>query len=75
MSSLETRVAVVRGILSARRDPPAEPHRRQPESPDAQMMYAWSIGTTRAAQPGAARPASVPATPESEPCPPEVYIG
>jgi hypothetical protein len=38
---------------------------------DAQMMYAWSIGTTRAAQERPERPA----TRQMEECPPEVYIG
>ncbi|HVX85983.1 MAG TPA: hypothetical protein VH253_14465 [Phycisphaerae bacterium] len=43
------------------------PSRRSSGS-DADMMYAWSIGTTRAAQTHAAPREQVD-------CPPEVYIG
>jgi hypothetical protein len=42
---------------------------------DAQMMYAWSIGTTRAAQERPERMAAREQESRMGTCPPEVYIG
>jgi hypothetical protein len=78
MSSIQTEPAAVRGILPLRRESVLQmvPPRRQPQSADQSMMYAWSIGTTRAANPGAERPSGQPTAQRApEQCPPEVYIG
>jgi len=72
MSSIQSNPAVLRQIVSSRSEatPASTPARRQ-VSADAALLYAWSIGTTRAAQ---AR-AGEKAPPLREECPPEVYIG
>ena len=77
MSSIETHSAAIRGMLPLGRKaaPSVAVPRRQETSPDQALMYAWSIGTTRAAHPGE-RPLEKSADGRNEQCPPpEVYIG
>jgi class 3 adenylate cyclase len=72
MNTIQSNSAAVRGIVSSRNETIMSGFPRpQRHSPDHALMYAWSIGTTRAAQDRAVeRPAPV-----HEECPPEVYIG
>ena len=72
MSSIQSNSAAVREVVSSRSETIMSGlPRRQGQSPDQALMYAWSIGTTRAAQDRVVdRPAAV-----REECPPEVYIG
>ncbi|MCL2639991.1 MAG: hypothetical protein FWD53_04015 [Phycisphaerales bacterium] len=73
MNTIQSNAAVVQRIVSSRSDtsfPQGTPPRRQGQSNDQIMMYAWSIGTTRAAERACDRPA-----PRPEEIPPEVYIG
>jgi len=84
MSSIQSNSAAVRGLLGLRREvstpqpAPQTPQgaaRRGPQSSDAALMHAWSIGTTRAAQqPGGGQSEKNSAQTQSD-CPPEVYIG
>ncbi len=76
MSSIETNSAAVRGMLpmGSSSGLPAVAPRRQAPSGDRALMYAWSIGTTRATHPGE-RPSEKSADGRNEQCPPEVYIG
>ena len=71
MSSIRTSAAAVRGMLPLGRSSafPAVTPRRQSPSPDQTLMYAWSIGTTRAAHPGE-RPSEKSADGQNEQCPP-----
>jgi hypothetical protein len=73
MNIIQSNSAAVREIVSSRSEAASASKlpRRQGHSPDQALMYAWSIGTTRAAQD---RTADLP-VPQREECPPEVYIG
>ncbi|MCL2649295.1 MAG: hypothetical protein FWD61_20240 [Phycisphaerales bacterium] len=75
MNTIQSNAAEVRRIVSSRSDAAfpqaAAPTRRQSQSADQILMYAWSIGTTRAAK----EQASDRLAPRREEIPPEVYIG
>ena len=74
MSNIHSNSAAVRQVVASRSDavPAPTPVRRQGQSKDQALMYAWSIGTTRVAQERAIE-RTVP--PREECPPPEVYIG
>jgi hypothetical protein len=72
MSSIQGNPAAVRGLLGVRRESgPTQSQPTRKPSKDAALMYAWSIGTTRAAS----APSEKTSKPAREDCPPEVYIG
>ena len=74
MNTIQSNAAVVRRIVSSRSDatfPQTETPRHPSQSVDQSMMYAWSIGTTRAAK----EQASDRLAHRCEEIPPEVYIG
>ena len=73
MSSIQSNSAAVRQIIASRSEavPAPSPVCRQGQSKDQALMYAWSIGTTRAAQDRVIKRTA----PLREECPPEVYIG